>query len=73
MVGPWVADDQHGWNEIHPAWWVSAGRIEPASAAELRAVQLLLQTNASDSQIAPRGGSPQQRPSARAWYDAERG
>ena len=49
VVGPWVEDDQHGWNEIHPAWWVSAGRIEPASADELRAVQLLLQNNASDS------------------------
>jgi hypothetical protein len=43
VVGPWVADTQHGWNEIHPAWWISAGRIEPASASELRRVQLLLQ------------------------------
>ena len=50
VVGPWVQDDQHGWNEIHPAWWVSGGRVQPASAAELRAVQMLLQTNASDSQ-----------------------
>jgi hypothetical protein len=49
VVGPWVEDDQHGWNEIHPAWWVSAGEIQPASEAELRAVQLLLQTNASDN------------------------
>ena len=49
VVGPWVEDDQHGWNEIHPAWWVSAGRIEPATTAELRAVQLLLQNNATDS------------------------
>jgi hypothetical protein len=48
VVGPWVEDDQHGWNEIHPAWWVSAGRIEPATAAELRAVQLLIQGPASD-------------------------
>ena len=48
VVGPWVEDDQHGWSEIHPAWWVSAGRIEPATAVELRAAQLLLQTNASD-------------------------
>jgi len=45
-----VQDDQHGWNEIHQAWWVSEGRVQPASAAELRAVQMLLQTNASDSQ-----------------------
>ena len=43
VVGPWVADTQHGWNEIHPAWWVSAGAIEPASATELRRAQLLLQ------------------------------
>jgi hypothetical protein len=49
VVGPWVADTQHGWNEIHPAWWVSAGRIQPASAGELRRAQLLLQTDAADS------------------------
>jgi hypothetical protein len=48
VVGPWVEDGEHGWNEIHPAWWVSAGRVQPATAAELHAVQLLLQTNASD-------------------------
>jgi hypothetical protein len=43
VAGPWVEDTQHGWNEIHPAWWVSAGAIEPASATELRRAQLLLQ------------------------------
>jgi hypothetical protein len=43
VVGPWVEDTTHGWNEIHPAWWVSAGAIEPASTTELRRVQLLLQ------------------------------
>jgi hypothetical protein len=43
VVGPWVEDTKHGWNEIHPAWWVSTGEIEPASASELRRVQLLLQ------------------------------
>ena len=48
VVGPWVEDDQHGWNEIHPAWWISAGRIQPATPAELRAVQLLIQGSASD-------------------------
>ena len=42
VVGPWVDDTQHGWNEIHPAWWISPGRIEPASASELRRVRLLL-------------------------------
>jgi hypothetical protein len=46
VVGPWVEDTEHGWNEIHPAWWVSAGEIEPASATELRRVQLLLQRSA---------------------------
>jgi hypothetical protein len=46
VVGPWVEDTAHGWNEIHPAWWVSAGTIVPASATELRRVQLLLQTSA---------------------------
>ena len=49
VVGPWVEDDQHGWNEIHPAWWVSAGHIQPAAEAELRAVQQLLQNDASDN------------------------
>ena len=49
VVGPWVDDTAHGWNEIHPAWWVSAGRIQPATAAELRAVQSLIQGSASDS------------------------
>jgi hypothetical protein len=48
VVGPWVEDDQHGWNEIHPAWWISAGRVEPATMAELRAAQLLLQGNGAD-------------------------
>src|SRR6476659_7687618 len=48
VVGPWVEDDQHGWHEIHPAWWVSAGGVQPETGAELRAVQLLLQTDAND-------------------------
>jgi hypothetical protein len=42
VVGPWVDDTTHGWNEIHPAWWISAGTIQPASAAELRKVDRLL-------------------------------
>jgi hypothetical protein len=49
VVGPWVADTQHGWNEIHPAWWVSAGAIQPASPLELRRAQLLLQTGGPDT------------------------
>jgi hypothetical protein len=43
VAGPWVEDSKHGWNEIHPAWWVSTGTIEPASVEELRRAQLLLQ------------------------------
>ena len=44
VVGPWVEDTEHGWNEIHPAWWVSAGPIEPATRRpSCAAVQLLLQ------------------------------
>jgi hypothetical protein len=42
VVGPWVYDTAHGWNEIHPAWWISAGTIQPASADELRRVDRLL-------------------------------
>jgi hypothetical protein len=49
VVGPWVEDSQHGWNEIHPAWWVSAGAIRPATEAELRAAQRLLQRDAADA------------------------
>ena len=42
VVGPWVDDTAHGWNEIHPAWWISAGTIQPASQEELHKVDLLL-------------------------------
>ena len=42
VVGPWVDDTAHGWNEIHPAWWISAGSIQPASEEELRRVDRLL-------------------------------
>jgi hypothetical protein len=42
VVGPWVDDTAHGWNEIHPAWWISAGTVQPASADELRRVDRLL-------------------------------
>jgi hypothetical protein len=42
VVGPWVDDTAHGWNEIHPAWWISAGAIQPASADQLRRVDRLL-------------------------------
>src|SRR6266567_2873863 len=42
VVGPWVDDTAHGWNEIHPAWWISGGTIQPASADQLRRVDRLL-------------------------------
>jgi hypothetical protein len=48
VVGPWIDDTQHGWNEIHPTWWVSAGAIQPASDQELRAVRLLLQSGRAE-------------------------
>jgi hypothetical protein len=48
IVGPWVDDTEHGWNEIHPAWWISAGSIQPATESELRAVRLLLQSGRAE-------------------------
>jgi hypothetical protein len=42
VVGPWVEDTTHGWSEIHPVWWVSEGRIVPATPEELRRVRELL-------------------------------
>jgi hypothetical protein len=48
VVGPWVDDTAHGWREIHPAWFVSAGRIVPASPLELRRVEQLLAGGGAD-------------------------
>jgi hypothetical protein len=42
VVGPWVDDLEHDWREVHPAWWISSGRIVPASQAELDAERKLL-------------------------------
>ena len=42
VVGPRVDDLEHGWPEIHPAWWISAGRIMPASPRELGRTEALL-------------------------------
>jgi hypothetical protein len=50
VVGPWVDDDQHGWREIHPVWFVSAGRIVPATPEELQRARALLAGTASDTQ-----------------------
>jgi len=44
VVGPHVDDTTHDWMEIHPAWWISSGRILPASAQELRRVEILLRS-----------------------------
>ena len=49
IVGPWVDDERHGWREIHPAVWISAGTIHPATPSELAAVEKLLAGQASDS------------------------
>jgi len=42
VVGPYVDDTTHDWREVHPVWWVSSGRIVPASATELARVHHLL-------------------------------
>jgi len=42
VVGPKVWDTAHNWPEIHPAWWISSGRIVPASAQEIARVESLL-------------------------------
>jgi len=43
VVGPRVHDTTHDWDEIHPAWWISSGRIVPASPRELERVRRLLE------------------------------
>ena len=63
VVGPWVDDTAHGWNEIHPAWWVSDGSIHPASSDELRRVDLLLR-GIQPAGERNEGQPPQRRPSA---------
>jgi hypothetical protein len=42
VVGPLVDDLEHGWREIHPAWWISAGRLMPATPRELARADALL-------------------------------
>jgi hypothetical protein len=42
VVGPKVWDTAHDWPEVHPAWWISSGRIVPASTQELARVESLL-------------------------------
>jgi hypothetical protein len=42
VVGPYVEDLQHGWNEIHPTWLVTPGRILPATRRDFSRVHALL-------------------------------
>ena len=49
VVGAWVDDERHNWREIHPAVWISAGSIQPATQSELAAAQKLLAGQTSDS------------------------
>ena len=42
VVGPLVDDLEHGWPEIHPAWWISSGRVRLATAGELDRAETLL-------------------------------
>jgi hypothetical protein len=44
-----VDDERHGWREIHPTVWISAGTIRPASPGELAAAARLLGGRATES------------------------
>lgn len=48
VAGPWVDDTAHDWREIHPAWWISAGTIVPASPEELARADDLLRSGGND-------------------------
>jgi hypothetical protein len=50
VVGPHVWDTAHDWPEIHPAWWISSGRIVPASNRELSRVESLLRDGQSEQE-----------------------
>jgi hypothetical protein len=50
VVGPHVWDTAHDWPEIHPAWWISSGRIVPASNRELTRVESLLRDGQSEQE-----------------------
>jgi hypothetical protein len=51
VVGPSVWDTAHGWAEIHPAWWISSGRIVPASTQELARVESLLRDTQGELEV----------------------
>jgi hypothetical protein len=51
VVGPRVWDTTHDWVEIHPAWWISSGRILPASTQELTRVESLLRDDQGKQEV----------------------
>jgi hypothetical protein len=51
VVGPRAWDTTHDWPEIHPAWWISAGRIVPASTQELARVESLLRDTQDEQEV----------------------
>jgi hypothetical protein len=51
VVGPRVWDTAHDWPEIHPAWWISSGRIVAASTQELSRVESLLRDTRPDQEV----------------------
>jgi hypothetical protein len=51
VVGPRVWDTAHGWAEVHPAWWISSGRIVPASTQELARVESLLRDDQGKQEV----------------------
>ena len=51
VVGPRVWDTAHDWGEIHPAWWISSGRIVPASTQELARVESLLRDDQGKQEV----------------------
>jgi hypothetical protein len=51
VVGPSAWDTAHDWPEIHPAWWISSGRIVPASTQELARVQSLLRDDQGKQEV----------------------
>jgi hypothetical protein len=51
VVGPSVRDTQHDWPEIHPAWWISSGRIVPATPQESARVESLLRDTQREQEV----------------------
>jgi hypothetical protein len=51
VVGPRVWDTTHDWAEIHPAWWISTGRIVAASTQELARVESLLRDDQGKQEV----------------------